>query len=332
MPKVSVIVPVYKAEQYLHNCIDSILNQTYTDFELILVDDGSPDKSGEICDKYAENDGRIRVIHKKNGGVSSARNEGMHAAKGEYICFVDSDDSLNIYFLQKCLELAKSYGDELIICGYNKIENNKIQKNIFSDEKYDILQRDQVIMTLVEKVLICAPWGKLYRSDIIKDNEIKFPEDMSLGEDMVFNFHYCNYISKIVIINSPLYNYIVVNENSLLNKYKTDLYSKQMTINNRLSEYIDNWQIDNNQIKKLNNYIYFCYEKILFNTFSKKNNWSLTTKLKYNKRIIKSKDFKDALKNFSGKINPILNISYKINSFLPVVLFDNIRMLILSKR
>ena len=92
MPKVSIIVPVYKAEQYLHRCVDSILSQSFTDCELILVDDGSPDKSGEICDEYASRDSRIQVIHKQNGGVSSARNAGLDVAHGEYVWFVDSDD------------------------------------------------------------------------------------------------------------------------------------------------------------------------------------------------------------------------------------------------
>ena len=100
MPLVSIVVPVYKIENVLHYCIDSILNQIYEDFELILVDDGSPDNSGKICDEYAKKENRIKVIHKENGGVSSARNCGIDAAKGKYICFVDSDDYVNKNYLE----------------------------------------------------------------------------------------------------------------------------------------------------------------------------------------------------------------------------------------
>ena len=118
MPKVSIIVPVYKAEAYLHRCVDSILAQTFTDFELLLIDDGSPDRSGEICDEYAQKDSRIRVIHKENGGVSSARQRGLDEAVGEYTIHVDSDDWVEPNMLEELYKKAKQDDADIVICDY----------------------------------------------------------------------------------------------------------------------------------------------------------------------------------------------------------------------
>ena len=118
MPKVSIIVPVYKAEKYLNRCVDSILAQTFTDFELLLIDDGSPDRSGEICDEYAKKDSRIRVFHKKNGGVSSARNLGLDNVLGEYVTFVDSDDWVEPDFVETMIQTYEKFPWTIPVCGY----------------------------------------------------------------------------------------------------------------------------------------------------------------------------------------------------------------------
>ena len=120
MPKVSIIVPVYKAEQYLHRCIDSILSQSFTDWELILVDDGSPDSSGAICDEYVHKDARIHVIHKENGGVSSARNVALGRITSKWLTFVDSDDCLYPRALQRLVEVAEQNNLDLIQCHFNR--------------------------------------------------------------------------------------------------------------------------------------------------------------------------------------------------------------------
>ena len=122
-PKISVIVPVYNAEKYLHRCIDSILNQTFPDFELLLIDDGSKDQSGEICDEYAKKDSRVKVFHKENGGVSSARNVGIDNAVGEYICFCDSDDWVEKTWLLSFFE--RMCDNDMLITSFNIYENEK---------------------------------------------------------------------------------------------------------------------------------------------------------------------------------------------------------------
>ena len=151
-PLISVIVPIYKAEKYIYNCIDSIINQPFTDLELILVDDGSPDNCGTICDEYAKNDKRIKVIHKKNGGVSSARNIGIEKSYGQWICFVDSDDYLQPGFLMN----PNEYKEDLIIQSYQVFgdENRVIRyenKTITENNLKDCIKDHVTVYKLVNK-------------------------------------------------------------------------------------------------------------------------------------------------------------------------------------
>ena len=138
---VSIIVPVYRVEKYLSNCVESILNQTYRDFELILVDDGSPDQCPQLCDRWAEQDGRIRVIHKKNGGLSDARNVGIEAARGEYITFVDSDDFLLPDMVEVLLRLCRSHGAKMACCGFIRCEDDDTLETVpYTDSEEHIVQ------------------------------------------------------------------------------------------------------------------------------------------------------------------------------------------------
>lgn len=322
VPAVSVIVPVYKAEKYLADCIDSILSQVYEDFELILVDDGSPDGCGKICDDYAKQDSRITVIHKQNGGVSSARNAGIKEAKGKYICFVDSDDRLLPEFLKECIKTLESFKTNIAVCAYSQ-EIHGLNKDIaYSKEPTVLLDRDKSIMELLEKVLIAAPWGKLYRADIIKENNITFPLELSCGEDLIFNFRYCDFAKEIAMINKPLYFYNTENEASLMNVYREDLISLKKTIIKELTFYIEKWNVDKQQKIKFDNYVYYSYESVLFNTFSKRNKDRFLKKLKYNRSILKSDDFKHALNKFNGHLNFIYRLAYAVNSYLPIYLLD----------
>ena len=132
MAEISIIVPVYKVEKYLRRCIDSIAAQTFTDWECILVDDGSPDDSGTICDEYAENDKRFRVFHQENAGVSAARNKGLDEAKGEWICFVDSDDWIEKEMLEKMYNLAVKNKAEVVVCGCKMTDTISIENRFVS--------------------------------------------------------------------------------------------------------------------------------------------------------------------------------------------------------
>ncbi len=216
MPMISIIVPVYKVESYIRRCIDSILNQTFVDFELILVDDGSPDDSGAICDEYAKKDARIRVIHNQNKGVSAARNTGLDAALGEYISFIDSDDYVEACYLEK---LAGKKSD-LSICGsYIISEKEEVHIYFPIEDKVSSSNLEQ-ITDLFDRDLLKYVWGKLFKRSIIEAKNLRFDTRISLGEDTVFALKYALLCKSFVLISDPLYYYI---------KYPSGTLTKQLT-------------------------------------------------------------------------------------------------------
>lgn len=201
-PQISAIIPIYNAQNTLNQCIDSILNQTFTDWELLLIDDGSTDQSGELCDKYAAKDQRIKVVHKKNGGVSSARNTGLDHAKGNWITFVDSDDFIDTTFLDS---LIKSQSYDLYIAGIQFINSTTI---LLPPEKCIKIEDVTVLDNLLNKLYFTVPWGKVYRNDIIQQNNIRFNINLKIGEDTDFVLRYLLYTNNIKLISKPLYHFL----------------------------------------------------------------------------------------------------------------------------
>lgn len=207
--RISVVVPVYNVEKYLDECVQSILAQSYTEFEVILVDDGSKDESGAICDKYAQIDSRVRVIHKVNGGLSDARNVGVQQAKGDYIIFIDSDDYIcDTNFFYKVNEKANSNVD--IIC--YKFKKYFDEKNVLEECTFscpDIDKIDSLAEKITEMVrrdaFYCSAWSKAIRLDILRDNEIQFEKEL-LGEDQEWYYHvltkaqFITYIDEAVLV------------------------------------------------------------------------------------------------------------------------------------
>ena len=205
--KYSIIVPVYNTSKYLNRCIDSILSQTYDQFELLLIDDGSTDNSFRLCVDYCKIDKRIRVYKKSNGGVSSARNLGLQMAKGENIIFIDSDD----YVEPTLLETVSSFNEDLIV--YNSELNGCqmiIQKN---------LDKDFFSGDLKDKILY-FPVNKVFSSKIIKDNKLEFEESIKIGEDMLFCYDYLRCSNSIRFLDEKLYHYVVRNDSSMNNSNK----------------------------------------------------------------------------------------------------------------
>ena len=186
---VSIVIPIYNVELYMKKCIETIINQTYKEIEIILVDDGSTDGSGEIADGYKEMDSRIKVIHKINGGLSDARNAGIEQAKGKYICFIDSDDFIEKDMVEKMLNKINSLKADVIVCGYyidwenNNGELIKQEKRQFEGDGY--IDKNKVNQEVLE--MLGYAWNKLYRLDYLKDNKFRFIKGLSLIEDTEFN-------------------------------------------------------------------------------------------------------------------------------------------------
>lgn len=206
-PLISIIVPVYKVEKYLKRCVDSILAQTYQNMEVILVDDGSPDNCGAICDRYKETDNRVVVIHKKNGGLSDARNAAIPLAKGEYISFIDSDDWISSYYVEHLYEaVAKCDAD----IGISWFENVFVEKALQSKPEeplsnYECLTAEECLKKLLYQngVEVCA-WGKLYKTALIKD--LRYPAG-KLYEDIPVTYEAVKQSKKIAVIGNVDYYY-----------------------------------------------------------------------------------------------------------------------------
>lgn len=208
---ISIIVPIYKVEKYLKKCIESILKQTYKNIEIILVDDGSPDNCGKICDYYKQMDKRIKVIHKNNGGLSEARNYGIREARGDYLLFVDSDDFIAENICEILINNINKYSADMAICNfYYVFENKKAIKNEMSSKKdVQVLEKENIIREyfLNYSVDLNVAWNKLYKKDIFKGkNAILFPVG-KLHEDTYIMYKIYYKLNRLVRINKPLYYY-----------------------------------------------------------------------------------------------------------------------------
>lgn len=205
-PLISVIVPVYKVEKYLTKCVNSIRAQTYSNIEIILIDDGSPDRCGEICDSLAKQDQRIRVIHKPNGGLSSARNAGIDVAKGEYIGFVDSDDSIEPYMYEKLLDLLYKEKTKLAVCAVNYVyeDGRKLNKPSLGDNcTFDFYHA--IIEMNIHRLFDMGAWSKLYHKSLF-DN-LRFPVG-KLSEDYYIMFEIFDRAQNVSYLDTPCYNYL----------------------------------------------------------------------------------------------------------------------------
>lgn len=202
---ISIIIPVYKVEEYLEKCIESVLKQTYTNLQIILVDDGSPDNCGKICDEYAKKDPRIEVIHKVNGGLSDARNVGIAKAKGKYIGFVDSDDYIKEDMYEILINLIKEYDADVSICNlYDVIDGKEdIRNNENGIQEYSRLEILKEV--LLDKNIQSYAWNKLYKKELF--DEIKYPIGKKY-EDIGTTFYVFEKCNKIVVTSKPEYYYL----------------------------------------------------------------------------------------------------------------------------
>ena len=244
---ISIIIPSYNAEKYIEQCIQSIEEQTYKDFEIIVVNDGSKDNTKAICENLQKKYKNIIIINQENSGVSASRNIGMINAKGDYIMFVDSDDFLEKNMLEIMLKNNQNF--DLIITNYKKYydENNIVDNTLIEEKGYNKKEFLESFWNLYNVNLINSPCFRLYKKDIIKQNSIKFNLNYELGEDLIFNLEYLNKCEKIYITKECLYNYRYTID-SLTTKYRENYLEIQF----ELIEYIKKFLIENNMYDKKN--------------------------------------------------------------------------------
>ena len=231
-PEVSVIIPIYNSENVLERCIDSVLCQSYKDFELLLINDGSTDSSGAICDDYAKKDNRIKVIHQANGGPSKARNTGLSIATGAWICFVDSDDWVEPEYIYGFLGRPNAVKEELIIQGFYDVYLDNDEK-VITKKKHRFYDLNEVDIQNVKGLIVYNqlhrdgyPFCKLYNTQVIRENEIRFDQQISFAEDTLFLLKYLQFIKKMYFANDCAYNH-TINASSLSCRYydyKTELW------------------------------------------------------------------------------------------------------------
>jgi len=214
--KISIIIPVYNTAQYLEECLDSIIGQQFKSWECLLIDDGSTDNSANICDLYARRNKRFKAFHTANSGVSFARNLGIKYAVGTYIAFVDSDDTIGPEYLAGLYNAMIKEQAELVICGMKLIRPSGIEINNAPEGLITMGEKDSDrFVELNRKFLLYGPVVKLYCSDIIRNNNIRFPLGVQYGEDLIFNLEYLEYVNNISVIASSGYNYRILSTGSL---------------------------------------------------------------------------------------------------------------------
>lgn len=248
MAKVSVVVPVYNVEKYLERCIESIRNQTLEDIEIILVDDGSPDNCPKICDGFAEKDSRIKVIHKKNGGLSSARNAGIYAATGEYIGYIDSDDYAEPDMFEILYECAKKNQVDFVMADYWRVQADGARKKKTLDireglyKKQDIIQEIYPMLIMREKVdygPLLSVWHCLYKTNFIKKNHLFFDEEIKWSEDCIYSAIVGYIASEFYYLKDKyVYNY-VQNEGTISTSYKPEAWNVYCKMNEKLREFFE---------------------------------------------------------------------------------------------
>ena len=297
--KVSVIIPVYNAENYLKECLNSIINQTYKNLEIILINDGSKDSSNIICNYFSNLDKRIIYINKDNSGVSDTRNKGIIISTGDYITFVDSDDYLEKEMIE---ELVKFYEKgALVVCNRCFFQNQEVEdkKNkIINIKKYE----RKSFFDLYKKRIINPPFGKLYDAKIIKSKNILFKKGLNLGEDLLFNFNYLKYIDNILFINNKLYNYRVGNSISLSKKYFSNMIEIQKTLIEKYEDFFDINRLD--VLKEEENFIAIMITNELH------NHNIATIKRYYNARMVMNNKYVNEKINMLREKNAITFLDY----------------------
>lgn len=253
-PLVSIIMPVYGVENYVGRAIESILSQTYRNFEFFCVDDGSKDRSGEICDEYAVKDKRIKVIHKENGGAPSARNTAIDMANGKYFYFMDSDDWAEADMLFDMVEIAERNASQLVISGYY-IDTYYSDTEKFTQEQkwvskvFDSQEEFRKNAHLLfDRNMLYTPWNKLFSGDYIRENKLYFPN--TFWDDFPFNMSVIRDVQRVAVTDKKYYHFIRQRSESETAKYRSDMYEKREEENGWICDLYSYWGIDNADVKE----------------------------------------------------------------------------------
>lgn len=323
MVKISVITPVYKVENYLRKCVESILAQTFTDFELFIVDDGSPDACGGIADEYELKDARVHVIHKENGGAPSARNAGIAVATGEYMYFPDSDDWLEPTYLQELYDIAISTEAQLVISGYTMeyCEGKTSKSYAVSAEEKNYSSKEMVrsqIHQYFDNMMMAVPWNKLYKSDYIRQKKLLFPNVK--WDDLHFNMEVMMDIEKVAICSSTGYHFFRSRTGSeTTSVFDTMLYKKRKEQFEHILRVYRHWNIHDKEIMQV---LYGYYAARLVQCVQEIASSKSAEKHTLISEILKDELSRSALKHgrIESRMLAIASIPLRVNSISACIL------------
>lgn len=310
---ISIVVPIYNVEKYLEQCLDSIVNQTYTNLEIILLNDGSKDSSGDICNRYAEKDSRVSVVHKDNEGVSKTRNKGIELSHGDYVMFVDSDDWLDLDMCEQLMNAITLYNVDMAMCTYvREYPEKSIPK---------LLHSDDVVFSGIEfRRKLCGPmgkelnkpenmdsynstWGKLYPVSSAKKHFFTDLKEIGVAEDLLYNIEFAADINNVVYINQPMYHYRKNVVTSITAVYKPKLGEQLERLYSKISETIASEKMSDDFNAALNN-------RIAINTLGLgincvQDNAGVIEKCRRIKNVLSNQERRKALKQLSLKTMPL---------------------------
>lgn len=320
--KISIIVPVYNVDKYLKQCLESIKNQSYTNFEVIMVNDGSTDDSGKICEEYTK-DPRFILINQKNQGLSEARNTGLKNISGEYILFIDSDDWIEGNCLAECISEIQKNNSEVIFFPYIK-EKELSKEKVKLFDKEQIFNKDDIKKNILRRLFgllneelrfplklenLNTAWGKLYKKEIIKE---KFIDTKLIGtEDCIFNIYNLINANKISYTEGTFYHYRKTNTSSLTRNYKKNLFNQWSYLYELMESFILKNKLEIIYKQALNNRIILNIFALVLNILQ--SNLSLKNQILELKKLLNEKIYREAFKNFSFEFLPL---TWKIFYFL----------------
>ncbi|WP_147533177.1 glycosyltransferase family 2 protein [Bacillus marasmi] len=295
---VSIVMPIYNAEKYLTVSVNSVLNQSYRNIELILINDGSEDDSAAMCDGFAKRDRRIRVYHSENNGPGAARNLGISLANGNYIQFIDSDDYIERDMVKQMVNSLKKRSADLAVCGMRRVHPEENGQELFFIPKklsyYHEIKKD--FIQLLKQGLAYSPCNKLYKKSIIDNHNIRFDPDILNGEDAIFNIDYLLHCQKVKILDCAFYVYYQ-RSGSLTHHYYKDKEKAQLLLFNKLSKYLS-MNIPNEIQKEFNAYYLMEFSYVIFQTSTSVRSVSeLLGAIKHTRKFVKTPEFSNVLTN-----------------------------------
>ena len=326
--KYSVIIPVYNVEKYINRCVKSILSQRYNDLEIILIDNGSTDRSGSICDIYANEYANISVYHIENHGVGSARNFGLSKARGEFIYFVDSDDYLVGNLFAEFEDKLVPDLDLLVFSYYNSFEQelterNRTKKCLPYSGLYDKNDFIKIFTDLFLSDMLYTVWNKIYRREFLLENNLSF-EQYELGEDVLFNLNVYRNVNKVYLSQDSYYVYVIGRKGSAMSGYNPKRLQYQLQELKLVDSLLKDWHIDSSNLDNtvkarilMGNIYNISKQKLL-----------VTKKVKLVKEICKKQDIADFIKNDSSVLNPLIKLLLKCRMYVVLIYLKKMQMVL----